>query len=283
MTATAPLHEQTFKLSDDDLARYEKDGYYLSPKLLDDSQIEALRQAHERLWRGDFDGHGFPQQPEAIKPDQSYDPHAVRKIANGWWVNDPVRSLVTGEAIGSIARQLLKHERVRLWHDQVIYKPPTGDAGQVGNIGWHQDCGYWKAADTTNMATAWIALQDTDLSNGGMRSIAGSHHWGLIEDSDTFFDQDLETLHAKYSRLGEWRDEPCILPAGCASFHHGLCFHGSGPNTDDKPRLSVVAHLMPDGTAFSGSRQHHHNVALLGPRPVVGQRFEGVFFPRVGR
>jgi len=277
---TTTLREQTFTLTDDDLARYETDGYYITPKLIDDEQIAALRKAHDRFWAGDFDGDGFPQNPENASGD--YDPHAVRKCDNGFWVNNVIRDLVTSEAVGSIARQLMQTDRVRLWHDQVIYKPATGDGGQAGNIGWHQDCGYWKAADTTNMVTAWIALQDTDLSNGGMRSIAGSQKWGLIEDSDTFFDQDLEGLHEKYQHLGEWRDEPCILPAGCASFHHGLCFHGSGPNTSAEPRLSIVAHLMPDGTAYSGDPQWHPNLHYMGPRPTVGQKFDNDYFPVVG-
>ncbi|MEO1237166.1 MAG: phytanoyl-CoA dioxygenase family protein [Planctomycetota bacterium] len=273
--------QATVTLSAEDLARYDRDGYWISPKLIDDDQIAELRRAHDRLWSGDFDGDGFPLRVEQVR--DRYEPHKVRKIDNGWWINDAVRDLVTSEAVGSIARQLMRADHARLWHDQVILKPPTGSSGETGNIGWHQDCGYWKAADTTNMVTAWIALQDTDLDNGGMRSIAGSQRWGLIEGSDTFFDQDLEGLHEKYAHLGEWRDEPCVLPAGCASFHHGLCFHGSGPNRTDQTRLSVVAHLMPDGTAYSGDPQHHSNVTLLGPRPKVGQKFEGDYFPVAGR
>ena len=279
---TVTLREQSFTLTDDDLARYETDGYWISPPLIDKDQIAELRQAHNRVWAGDFDGDGFTQHPGSTKDE--YDPHAIRKVDNGFWVNTVVRDLVISEAVGSVGRQLMQCDRVRLWHDQVIYKPPTGDAGNSGNIGWHQDCGYWKAADTTNMVTAWIALQDTNLSNGGMRSIAGSHKWGLIEDSNTFFDQDLEGLYEKYSHLGEWRDAPCILPAGCASFHHGLCFHGSGPNTSHQPRLSIVAHLMPDGTAFSGADQFHPNVLYLGPMPSVGKKFDSdEYFPVVGR
>ncbi|MEM7624937.1 MAG: phytanoyl-CoA dioxygenase family protein [Planctomycetota bacterium] len=278
---TATLHDRSLTLTEDDLTRYDTDGYWISPKLIDDDQIAELRRAHDRIWAGDFDGSNFPEYPAQVS--DAYDPHAVRKLSNGWWLNDAVRDVVTSEAVGSIARQLMRTEHARLWHDQVIYKPPTRAGGQAGNIGWHQDCGYWQAADTTNMITAWIALQDTDLNNGGMRSIAGSHRWDLIEGSDTFFDQNLESLHDKYAHLGAWRDEPCVLPAGCASFHHGLCFHGSGPNQTDQPRLSIVAHLMPDGTAYTGRPHNHGNVHLLGPRPRAGQKFEGDYFPVVGR
>lgn len=272
-----PASLTTCELTPQDLDTYHSKGYWVSGPLFDQARVEALREAHTRIWAGDFDGEGFAPHAGSIR--DSYDPHAVRKVDNGWWVNDVVRDTVTDGQLGRIAAQLLGCDRVRLWHDQVIFKPPTGDAGTRGNIGWHQDYGYWHAADTQNMLTIWIALQDTNLENGGMRSIAGSHRWGLIEDSDTFFDQDLEGLEKRYGHLGEWADEPCIIPSGGASFHNALTFHGSGPNHTDQPRLSIVAHVMPDGTGYSGSRQHHDNVNYLGPRPHKGQKFDNEYFP----
>jgi hypothetical protein len=60
------------------------------------------------------------------------------------------------------------------------------------------------------MVTVWIALQDTDLTNGGMMTILGSQKWGLIPDSDTFFNQDMEALKRKYEGSREWIEEPFI-------------------------------------------------------------------------
>ena len=83
------------------------------------------------------------------------------------------------------------------------------------------------------MCTAWTDLQDTDLQNGGMRSIVGSHKWGLLEDSNTFGHKDLDGLQARFANQkisGDWIDEPCIMQAGQVSFHHALTLHDSGPN-----------------------------------------------------
>ena len=264
-------------------AAFEEDGYWVSPPLYDAEEVRGLRAAHERIWSGDFDGDGFPLFPSVIKAE--YPPHTLRKIDNGWWLNDAVRDAVLDPRIGDVAAELLGVDRVRLWHDQVILKPPAApegsDAAEAagGNVGWHQDAGFWKALDTTDTVTVWIALQDTDLGNGGMRSIAGSHRWGLVEGSDTFHSTDLDALKNRFAGHGAWRDEPCVIPAGGASFHHGLTFHGSGPNRTDAARLSVVAHLFPDGAAYSASRQHHPGVPLLGPRPTRGQRFDNEHFP----
>lgn len=258
---------------------YQEKGYWISPKLIDDEQIERLRVAHDRIWSGDFDTDAYGANGFAGK--QEWDPQRLRKTENGWYLNDEIKGIVTSPLIGRLAADLMETDEVRLWHDQVIYKPGVGDTDTaLGNVGWHQDYGYWQCSNTTNMITVWLALQDTDLTNGGMMSIAGSHKWGLVPDSDTFFDQDLGALKNKYAELGrEWVEEPCILKAGQASFHHALTFHGSGPNRTREPRLSVVAHLMPKGTAYRPRVQYHTNILLLGPRPVAGQLFDNEYFP----
>lgn len=267
----------SYRITAEDKQRFDETGYWISPKLLDDDMIERLRRAHERIWAGDYDGDGYPMNPYW----PSANPHALRKLDNGWWINDDVRSVVTSRQIGELAADLLDVDEIRLWHDQVIYKPGVGDADTpAGNVGWHQDYGYWQCSSTTNMVTVWIALQDTDLTNGGMMTILGSHKWGVVRDSDTFFDQDLGALKAKYAGEGrEWIEEPCILKAGQASFHHALTFHGSGPNRTNEPRLSIVAHLMPGDTRYMARVMRHDNVRLLGPRPVDGQPFEGPYWP----
>ena len=268
--------ERTYKITDQDKDTFERDGYWISPKLLDDAQIERLREAHERIWSGDYDGDGLPMNHYRANSNAD----ALRKLDNGWWINDEVRRTVTDPLIGELTADLLQADEIRLWHDQVIYKPGVGDKmTAVGNVGWHQDYCYWQCSSNPGMVTVWIALQDTDLTNGGMKTIVGSHKWGLIPDSNTFFNPNMEELRDKYAAGRDWVEEPCILKAGQASFHHGLTFHGSGANTTTEPRMSVVAHLMPGGTSYRAGVQRHDNIRLLGPRPQQGQPFVNAYFP----
>lgn len=264
------------------VAQYWERGYWTSPRLFDDAQIERLRQAHERLWRGEYDADTPSQYGIAPVDLHSL---ALRQQCNALWLNAEMCRAVTSPLVGAIAARLMRVESVRLWHDQAIYKPGTGNgtATDAGNVGWHQDYGFWKAASTTNMCTAWIALQDTDLTNGGMRTIVGSHKWGLIEGSDSFFDQDLEALAERFAAQGgsPWLDEPCILKAGEVSFHHALTFHGSGANRTQQPRLSLVSHLMPGDTAYRVGQPWHPNVVFLGPNAYDGQPFVGDYWPQL--
>lgn len=270
---------EKIKITAKDKEIYDRDGYWISPKLLDDETIERLRHAHERIWNGEVDGDGYPEQVTKVTVPQ--DPTKLRKLDNAWWINDEFHKVVTSPYIGELAADLMDTDEVRLWHDQAIYKPGVGNQETTtGNVGWHQDYGYWQSSNTSNMVTVWIALQDTDLNNGGMMTILGSHKWGLIPDSDSFFNQDMDELKKKFASLGhDWIEEPCILKAGQASFHHGLTFHGSGPNRTMSPRLSAVAHLMPKGTAYHPDAYPHTNVRYLGPRPNRGQLFESDYFP----
>ena len=83
-------------------------------------------------------------------------------------------SCVTSTLLGKIGCALMKTPACRLWHDQVIEKPGSGsnvETRDFGNVGWHQDYAYWQVSDTTNMVTAWVALQDTTLTNGAMMTL----------------------------------------------------------------------------------------------------------------
>jgi len=267
-------------LSPADLAEYWERGYWISPKLFDDDQIARLRAAHEALWAGHYD-HEIPSQYGLAKVEPGSS--KVRIQFNAFWLNDEIRRAVTSPILGEIGAQLMGCDGVRLWHDQAIYKP--GTAGQAvtssGNIGWHQDFGYWQSSSSPDMCTAWVALQDTDLSNGGMRTIVGSHKWGLIKGSDGFSETDLQQQAERFAQLGgtAWLDEPCVLKAGQASFHHCLTFHGSGPNRSAQPRLSIVAHMMPADTVYRAGRQWHPNLVFFGPNAYDGQPFAGDYWP----
>ncbi len=269
-------------VTEDVVNEYWERGYWRSPKLFTDSQIERLREAHERFWRRELDQE-VPSQYGLT--DVQLDSPRLRQDCNGYWVNDEIKAAVTSPVLGAIAARLMRVDSVRLWHDQVIYKPGTGQSTTTieGNVGWHQDYGYWQCCSTTNMVTAWVALQDTDLSNGAMKTVVYSHKWGLIDESDMFHTRDLETLAQKYAQQGqrEWLEEPCILKAGEVSFHHCLTFHGSGPNTSDAPRMSVVAHMMPGDTTYRAGHQWHPNLVFLGPDAHDGDPFIGKYWPQM--
>lgn len=266
-------------ITDTDVDFYNENGYWISPKLLTDEQIAILRKEHERIWDKERDFDVYPWDGPRIYQEQNLN---LKKFDNGWWINKAIRKLIFTPEIGYIASRLMDTSEVRLWHDQVLWKEGQGqDARETGNVGWHQDYSYWQCSSTTNMVTAWIALQDTDFSNGCMKVVVGSHKWGFVKDSNTFFDQDLEKLKKQYANGRKWIEQPIILKAGQASFHHALCFHGSGPNSSTEPRLSITMHMMPKDCAYRAGIQYHGNIRGLGPFAKNGDLFAGNWFPKL--
>lgn len=269
-------------VTDADITTYLERGYWVSPKIIDDEQIENVRYEIGRLLGGekDTDCWGW-SGPTKRDPEAQH----MFQVVNAWWINHAIRKAVTSPVIGYICSRLLHTEEVRLIHDQVLVKPglgPEGESSQVGNFGWHQDYAYWDWIDTTNLCTCWVALQDTDLSLGAMRTLVGSQRWGYNPTSNTAGEKDLDALRKRFEAAGqEWIDEPCNLKAGQASFHHALTYHGSGPNITSRPRMSFVAHVMPKGAAFNARGQWNRMLSLMGPSLKHGHVFEGPLFPRL--
>lgn len=268
------------RISKEDIAHYQTKGFWAGPVIFTPEEIAALRIAHERSWRGDYDHKRVSPGGIARREPGS---HAIRGQVNAFWFNDTIRKAVLDSRIGSLAAQLMSTRTVRLWHDQILNKEclPPDVPHDSGNVGWHQDYSYCHTCSTTNMVTAWIALQDTDATNGAMSMVVGSHLWGIIDREQGFHETDLRVFREEYSAHHAWVEELCPLKAGAVSFHHSLTLHASGPNYSTAPRLGVVGHYMPEGTAYQAKGGWHPNCCLLGPDAYDGQLFEGPCWPVV--
>jgi ectoine hydroxylase-related dioxygenase (phytanoyl-CoA dioxygenase family) len=244
-------------------AAYERDGYWLSPVLFDEGEVARYRAATQRVVDGSYN---LERAPALCLPFEPTD-HDLRKIDNAWWADSDLAELATSARLGEIAAALLGAETVRLWQDQLLFKPPGGPAETT--IGWHQDWASWHTvASHGAFITAWVAFDDVDEANGAMQMLRGSHTWGLLPGASNFFGTDRES---QLAALGEDRQiEPrtIVLRSGQVSFHHPLTFHGSGPNTSDRLRRSLAVHFV-DGTVRAVNEPggwQHYNLGLFQER-----------------
>lgn len=260
--------------SSKDVSFFEKNGYWIAPKLFDDELIEQARDHLERLRRRDYEKGEDPLSNYRPSGD---DVHGLLKIDNGWWADRVMEHIATSPILGEIATKLLGVEEIYLWHDQVLYKP--GNSQAAGNVGWHQDKGYWASASGTDMVTAWVAFDDVDEENGCMRFVPGSHIWGLLKESD-FFNPDLDAQGNRMQEAHgrEWTEVPVILRAGQTSFHHCMTLHGSGPNRSNRPRRSIAVHMMSGETRLVKGNGHD-NEKIFGGED--GELYRGLRFPRL--
>lgn len=224
-----------------DVRFYQKNGYWIGPKVVPDELIQRMHAHMDAVFAGDYETGREPVR--YWHPGDS--PAAVRKIDFAWWADETIRELAFSEQIGAIAATLAQTPAVRLWHDQLLYKPPSGD--EAGNVGWHQDYQYWQCTKPADMLTAWVALVDVDETNGCMQFLPGSHRLGLVEEGLNFFDSKRDSQLEQMKRRADVREPvSAVMKAGQVSFHHCLTVHGSGPNFSSGPRRSLVMHLLPD-------------------------------------
>jgi len=177
-----------------------------------------------------------------------------------------VTALVEWPAIAAFAAGLARADGIRLWHDQLLYKPAGLDT-DGGKVGWHTDRQYWQTCSSEEMLTCWVPFHDCDESMGGVTFIEGSHRWN--QSGLDFFDADLEAREEHFAS----GDEPVIkqtprLRRGQVTFHHCRTVHGSGPNRSSTPRRSMAIHLQPSDNRHQsvgedGKPTYHRNDELV--------------------
>jgi len=103
------------------------------------------------------------------KPDA-----AVWQIVNIYEASEPFHQLISNPAILKSMATLTGAKELRIWHDQIQYKPAS-----MGGVNmWHQDAPYWPILRPMTQVTAWVALDDVDEDNGCMSMVQGSNKWG---------------------------------------------------------------------------------------------------------
>lgn len=152
--------ELTLLASDEDIAFYREHGYYVSGKLFTDEEIDAALAGSERFYAGERDfGTDIEQKtPDAWTPDQGE--NVLRKNDYVFLRIREIETLVRKPILGAVAARLAG-EPVRLWHDQLLYKPPSNPDAPI-NVGWHTDRQYWKSCLSDDMLTAWVPFHDAD-------------------------------------------------------------------------------------------------------------------------
>src|SRR5687768_2276972 len=173
--------------TDDDCRSFAVEGYWIAPVVFSGEEFARFRAAMDRVRAGEHRTGRRPTLDLPIPPDET----ALRKIDNAWWADPDLADLATDPRIGAIAARLLGLESVRLWQDQLLHKPPSGEART--SIGWHQDWDSWRTvASHDRFVTAWVALDDVDASNGAMQVLPRSNQWGLLQGQSDFLGTDLD-------------------------------------------------------------------------------------------
>jgi len=257
-------------LSDNQLKHFKEMGYVTNIKILEEDQVDQLREELLLIMDSSNPKHDLLYEYHS---NESEDPNRVVFHSLGHWRMTPgFHDILWNPAFVMAAHQLLDHQGIRFWHDQLFCKP----AQHGGVVAWHQDYSYWTRTTPMQHLTAWIGLDDSSQANGCLQYIPGSHHWGLLDEPSLTGDMKglVEFLTDEQAQKLE-NPVPVEMPKGYASFHHPLLVHGSFENNSKFPRRAFVLNVFADGT------KSNTNDELLSGVPVIkkGEKMQGKFFP----
>ncbi|MFD2932493.1 phytanoyl-CoA dioxygenase family protein [Spirosoma flavum] len=161
---------------------------------------------------------------------------AFLQIMNLWREDEEAKAFVFSKRLAKIATDLMGVQGVRIYHDQALYKEPSG-----GITPWHADQFYWPLA-SPNTVTVWIPLQETPMAMGPLAFAEGSQHVEIgrdVEISDTS-----EKILADELQRQNFNVHDTPFDLGEVSYHAGWTFHRAGPNASNHPRKVMTMIYM---------------------------------------
>ena len=216
-----------FRISASQIDKFEEDGFFIVPNLLDAEEVTLLTQIaradHEltknKATRADGEGGAIDLVVENELPDDAI-----------------YSAIVRSQRIVNAMETLLLDEVYHYHHKMILKEPRVG-----GAWAWHQDYGYWynNGCLFPHLASCMIALDKATRENGCLQVLRGSQHLGRINHGQTG-DQtgaDLERVNAALQRF---ELVYCELDPGSAIFFDCNLLHRSDQNKSDQPRWAFI-------------------------------------------
>jgi len=238
-------------LTESQIAQFKRDGFINGGAVLTEAEVEVLRNELERVMaEKDDETKAQPAKIANVKMGDD-DSLPVWQVVNIWMASQPYKDLIAHPEITKGLAQLTEATKLRIWHDQIQYKP-----AEVGGVNmWHQDAPLWPILAPMTEVTAWVALDDVDEENGCMSMVPGSHLWG------DHFDGFLRSLESYEAMPDTFEGHAvkvvrCPVKKGEVHYHHALVWHGSHANTSGRPRRAIALHYMTQETRYVASGEH---------------------------
>jgi ectoine hydroxylase-related dioxygenase (phytanoyl-CoA dioxygenase family) len=225
--------EKQYGLTPDEVAFYRENGYLLAKGVFTREEAAYLRaEGHaliQRLLEVGAQGTRFEGWGSAAKvtdlPRELLHCHNVQyhSAAFSRLIVDPRLTDRVADLIGP---------NVQLHHTKLFIKPPEKGAP----FPMHQDYPYFGHEKHTMMA-AIIHFDDAPLEKGCVRVVPGSHKLGPLEHLRE------GGHHLPVERFPVADATPCPAEAGDVLFFTYLTIHGSGVNTSQEARTTLLVQM----------------------------------------
>lgn len=241
-TVQTPTPTQYKTLTQAQVNSFWTNGFLPIGKILNDEEIELLRQAYDHEFARARAGETSFRNLAINNTDDLETKNKAEKqmlqIMQMCERNIHFRRLVYNDRILDIIEDLIG-PNIQLFHDQALYKP----AYHGGPVFWHQDNAYWRCTPP-NLVSCWLTLDDVNVDNGAMQFIPGTHfqavEHGRAKGTNALLDLG--------DQVADTQPVVVDLPAGGIAIHHCQTLHHTAPNTTDRQRRAFAIHFMVPGT-----------------------------------
>lgn len=273
------------KLSPDQMATYERDGFLVLESFVDEGACERLRARAADLVR-DFDPQGivsifstheqtrtsddyflesgdkirFFFEENAFLADGTLRQHkeqSINKIGHALHDFDPVFDRFSRTpAIKQLVSDLGIVEPLLLQSMYIFKQPRIG-----GEVTCHQDATFLYT-EPLRLAGLWFALEDASVENGCLWAIPGGHKLGL---KSRFMRADGGGTRFEAIDDAPWPEEslrPLEVKKGTVIVLHGLLPHLSRENRSPRSRHAYTLHVIDASTHYQESNWLQRSAAM---------------------
>jgi len=249
-----PARKQAL-LSKEEVDAFRKEGYFpYKHPVFPVSKFQALKDHFEEK---------LAALPDGVRPEEMDVPHFTDPKLFEWLFANEILDLVEPIIGPDLA----------LFSSHFISKPH----GNGKRVPWHEDAHYWKQMiSPIEVVTVWLAIDDSNIENGCMYVIPGSHCDEFSEYEEVDIEKNLFPIEIKRGRIDESKAVPCELLANEASIHHSGLIHGSPPNLSSKRRTGYTMRYMPTSVKALGGKSelgHPHINYLARGRDLAGNTY----------
>jgi ectoine hydroxylase-related dioxygenase (phytanoyl-CoA dioxygenase family) len=243
-TLVLPSLKEAYSVSEKQVEAFRQKGHVLLLSVAKPEAIAAFRPVINKA------AYAYNTEKRKLEERDTYG-KAFLQITNLWELDADVRKFTLAKRFAGIAAQLLGVERVRIYHDQALYKEPGG-----GRTPWHQDQYYWPL-DTDNMVTMWMPLVDISKEMGMLTFASHSHKNGFLENVPISDESD-DVLQRYIEANGHAIESPDYMKAGDATWHYGWTLHSAPGNASDTITREVMTIIFfADGARITGPQNKH--------------------------
>jgi len=222
-------------LTDEKIQQFQKEGYLAFESLIQGERLAYYKGVFDELVEaGSKLTEEKPHWTLELDKEGTLQAGFLHKVQGVCVVEPRVLELAREPAILDRVEALLGSD-IDVFGTKFFPKLPNGGT----STRWHQDNFYFRTM-AEKIISCGIYLEDSDVENGCLQVVPGSHLMGKI-----FEHHKDANRHGRWTEVDESVAVDVIIPAGSVVLFSANLLHGARDNYSNRTRYSTAWHYLP--------------------------------------